>query len=333
MSGGNIDFFIVRGYSCNIRQYYLDWSILFMKRIILDTDMGSDCDDCGALAVIHNLCKEGKCELLAVMCNIANKFSPIAIKSINNWYGKSDVPIAQTNGKLFENDENSMVFTKTLAEEYLSNNPTPVVENAVMLYRKILATYNDVTIISIGFMSNLAELLNSKPDDISPFDGVELVKKSVNKIYIMGGNFSGNEEQAEYNVRMDINSARTVAECLPVSAVYVGWEAGVNVRTGHTLWYENQDSPVKKSYELFARHYNSLKEDGTYDRPSWDPLTAYYAITDDSTFIEESEKCTVNFDKLGFTKISNNGKDSYIIVKDIKKAEETIEKYISTESL
>ena len=72
-----------------------------MKKLILDTDLGSDCDDCGALSVIHNLQSEGKCELLGVMCNIANEHSPVAVKAINEWFKRGDIPIGQTSGELF----------------------------------------------------------------------------------------------------------------------------------------------------------------------------------------------------------------------------------------
>ena len=35
-------------------------------KIIFDTDIGGDCDDAGALALIHRLCDKGEAELLAV---------------------------------------------------------------------------------------------------------------------------------------------------------------------------------------------------------------------------------------------------------------------------
>lgn len=35
-------------------------------KIIFDTDIGGDCDDAGALALLHRLCDMGEAELLAV---------------------------------------------------------------------------------------------------------------------------------------------------------------------------------------------------------------------------------------------------------------------------
>ena len=36
------------------------------KQIIFDTDIGGDCDDAGALAILHEAQNAGKAELLAV---------------------------------------------------------------------------------------------------------------------------------------------------------------------------------------------------------------------------------------------------------------------------
>lgn len=299
-----------------------------MKKIILDTDLGSDCDDSGALSIIHNLHSEGKCELLGVLCSIANKYCPITVKAINTWFQNKDIPIGQTNTHLFENTPENMIFTKIIATEYLKNNDKPHIHDAVRLYRQILRDNSDITIISIGFLNNISALLNSVADDISPLSGVELIKEKVKKVYLMGGNFSGNEKQPEYNIYVDIDSSKNVALKMPVPIIYIGWEAGINILTGHTLWNFDNNSPIKKSYELFAKHYNCLNKYGTYDRHSWDPLTAYYAITEDSSVATESEFCTINFDDNGFTIVNPGGKDKFLIP-DTKRAKEIIEKYIS----
>lgn len=39
-------------------------------KLIFDADIGGDCDDAGALALIHRLCNKNEAELLAVtFCN------------------------------------------------------------------------------------------------------------------------------------------------------------------------------------------------------------------------------------------------------------------------
>lgn len=299
-----------------------------MKKIILDTDLGSDCDDCGALSLLHNLKKEGKCNILAVMCNMADEYSPVAVKSINSWFGNGEIPIAQTNGNIFKGADRVRVYTKYLAEEYLASNPKPHIHDVVALYRQLLAANKDVSIISVGFLNNIAELLKSTPDNISPLSGIELVNNSVSKIYIMGGNFSKDEQFAEYNILTDIQSAKTVSQKCPVPIVYLGWEVGKCVFTGHTLWNGSPDNPVKKAYEIYAKHYNKTKPDGTFDRMSWDPLTAYYGVTNDTSFMHESTPKTITFDDEGLVRLEDGGKDTYLILDDIIKAEESIEELI-----
>ena len=36
-----------------------------MRKYIFDTDLGSDCDDCGALAILCDAVKKGNADLLA----------------------------------------------------------------------------------------------------------------------------------------------------------------------------------------------------------------------------------------------------------------------------
>ena len=64
-------------------------------KFILDTDMGSDCDDAGALALLHQLSKQGKAEILAVTHCASERTGAVSIKALNDWYGKPDIPIGQ----------------------------------------------------------------------------------------------------------------------------------------------------------------------------------------------------------------------------------------------
>ena len=59
-----------------------------MKKIIFDTDIGWDCDDAGALALIHSLCNKGEAELLAVTATYYHKYAAGCIDAINRYYGR-----------------------------------------------------------------------------------------------------------------------------------------------------------------------------------------------------------------------------------------------------
>ena len=48
-----------------------------MIKLMFDTDMGSDCDDAGALALLHELATLGECEILSVThCHKGKSLSP-----------------------------------------------------------------------------------------------------------------------------------------------------------------------------------------------------------------------------------------------------------------
>ena len=65
-----------------------------MKRIFVDTDLGSDCDDGGALALLHALAGLGLCDIIGITYCISCESGPAAIDAINRYYGRQDIPSA-----------------------------------------------------------------------------------------------------------------------------------------------------------------------------------------------------------------------------------------------
>ena len=66
---------------------------MLTKKIILDTDIGCDCDDTAAMAVLHELANEGKCEILAVTHCCKGPYYAGCIDAINRYYGREDIPV------------------------------------------------------------------------------------------------------------------------------------------------------------------------------------------------------------------------------------------------
>src|SRR5512145_104734 len=61
--------------------------------IIFDTDMGGDCDDVGALFILHGAVERGEAKLLATMgCISAAAIAP-ALDAINTWFGRPEIPV------------------------------------------------------------------------------------------------------------------------------------------------------------------------------------------------------------------------------------------------
>ena len=285
------------------------------QKILLDTDMGTDCDDAGALAVLHNLADSGKAEIVAVVHCASEISGPVAVKAINTWYKRDEIPIGRWDKNIFLEGEKYRRYTGVLMEQYLKNYSLRKFENSTRVMRRTLAENNDVTITVIGMLNNVAELLKSQGDDISPLSGIELIKKSVKNMYVMGGNFK-DLTYAEYNIVCDIESARYVAEHFPMPIIYCGFELGENVLTGRKLRTISNENPVKIAYEV-----HSQKDGGI--RFSWDPITVYCAVMQNTPYYQKSPKKEISFDEKGRVTLKEGGKDCYIISnisdKDIEK--------------
>ncbi len=156
-------------------------------KIILDTDFGDDGDDLAALAALHHLADIGEVELLAVGQSNSRWDAPGAIDVINTYYGRPDIPIGQVGHKTHEGDQ----YSSFLVENYKYELDLQNVPSAVDVYRRLLVDSpdNSVTFSCVGYKQNLAELLRSQPDEISPLKGVELVKKKVKFMSDMGGGY------------------------------------------------------------------------------------------------------------------------------------------------
>ena len=63
------------------------------RSLILDTDIGPDCDDVGALAVMYYLAKRHNTKVLGVMSCSSSEYAPGCIDAINSYCGFPDIPI------------------------------------------------------------------------------------------------------------------------------------------------------------------------------------------------------------------------------------------------
>jgi inosine-uridine nucleoside N-ribohydrolase len=141
-------------------------------------------------------------------------------------------------------------------------------EDAVALYREILSQQPDdsVTIVTIGYLTNLKGLLASGADQHSERNGLELVREKVKSLICMGGEYPSGKE---WNFSQDVVAAQTVVAAWPTPMTFVGYELGKEIITGTSLLQTPPDNPIRLSYQL----HNNFK-----GRPSWDQLALLYAI-------------------------------------------------------
>jgi pyrimidine-specific ribonucleoside hydrolase len=243
--------------------------------LIFDTDIGPDYDDVGAMAVLHALADSGKVKILATTASNQSPYIAGVLDVLNTYFGRPNVPIGVVRGRgvhLVASQKWDSLLVAKYPHDLKSNDKA---RDALSLYREILSKQpdNSVTIVTVGFLTNLADLLISKPDKYSPLNGVDLIRKKVKRLVSMAGKFP---EGKEFNVDRDPVSSRIVIAGWPTEIIFSGFEIGWDIRTGLPLINNNeiQNSPVK---DAFARAIPMAKEDER-GRMSWDETAVLVAI-------------------------------------------------------
>jgi inosine-uridine nucleoside N-ribohydrolase len=246
--------------------------------VIFDTDMSLDVDDVGALALLHALANRGECRILAVgISESARAYdglwaAPLA-DAINTWYGRPGIPVGVFRGPHQEMGEKGRYAEKTAKAFPHRLQSGAAAPSAFKLYRRILAGRPDgsVVMISVGFLTNLDALLESGPDELSPLDGVELVRKKVKHWACMGGRYPSSGEGSEFNLATYPEATAYVLGHWPTPATFSGGELGEKILTGARLMkkYEPARSPVARAYREYT---------GGKDRMSWDQTAALFAV-------------------------------------------------------
>ena len=262
-------------------------------KLILDTDLGGDCDDAGMMAMMHRLCDLGEAELLGVTHCYASPYLAGCMDAINTYYGRR-VPVGvnyavQLSGK--------NVYDKALCEEFPNAYPPKEYENenrpidSVRLIRRLLANAEDhsVTLVATGKLYTLARLIVSEADAESQLTGKELVAKKLLRTVVMGGRFveswpmpifeSNNPTHHEvtwewniYHHGKGVAASQTVFDNWTGELVLTSYEIGAPLITMKNYILEAPVAdPVRLAYEL---HSKGIPR----GRSSWDHTAMLEAI-------------------------------------------------------
>ena len=246
--------------------------------IIFDTDIAPDYDDVGAMALLHAFADKGEAEILAtISCNTFETTVP-TLSVLNTYFQRPDLPIGITRAALPNKkcDQQWAEFINGKYPHKLKSNSEA--QEAVQLYRKLLAEQPDqsVTIVSVGFFTNLANLLSSVPDEFSPLDGKNLVALKVKQLVSMAASLGKDGKGGhEFNVVMDAAASRKVFKEWPTPFVLSGFDIGEKIHTGISLINDRKikNSPVKDAYEVALR-----KDKNKVGRNSWDQTAVLAAV-------------------------------------------------------
>lgn len=277
-------------------------------KVIFDTDIDTDVDDVGALAVIHSYVQEGRAELLACVGSCNSGWAAPAMDAINTYFGQPDIPVGispecPSGG--------GSPYQRVVAREYENDiyNDTNA-PSALSVYRQTLANAEDhsVVLIVVGMLNNLNDLLLSGPDEYSDLTGMELVAQKVKLCTIMGGQYPTGRE---WNLLNHPQAAQLIAERCPVPVLWSGFEIGNSIITGDRATRDRmeEDSPVALSYDLFMK--------GDSGRQSWDLTTMLYAVegAGDYWTLQRGTNSVSVADGSNVWTPDENGKDAILVQK------------------
>ncbi len=145
------------------------------------------------MAVLHTLADSGQVTILATVASNQSPYIAATLSALNTYFGRPDIPVGVVRGrgvKLLASQKWDSLLVAKYPHKIKNNEQA---EDALTLYRRILTSQpdNSVTIVTVGFMTNMADLLISKPDQYSPLSGRDLIKKKVVKLVSMAGRFPG----------------------------------------------------------------------------------------------------------------------------------------------
>ena len=269
--------------------------------VIIETDLGNDIDDALALDLAYQAVCDGKIDLKMVS---VHKNSPTACAYadiLNRWYGYPEVCVAQARTPV-ENNQ-ACDYTVPVVESgafpgsghYADGN----FPDAVTHYRRLLSYSEDrsVVIISLGFATTLAQLLDTPPDEYSTFNGRELVSRKVKYLSIMAGSY-GPKQRAEFNVVNDLPAMRKLFDQWPTPIYQNPFELGKMVMYPASAVQPQGTHPVFDAYKAYQQM--------PYDRPSWDILSVAWVLHPELFGV--GEDVTVSVDEKGFNHVRPGGK-------------------------
>lgn len=269
--------------------------------VIFDTDMGSDCDDVGALALLHAYADMGQADILA--CAYSSGKIPYGvgvIQAINHYYGRQEIPIGAYH-KSDIGDSIDKMDSRRLAEDTMTyghnlilNTDAPELTG---ILRKVLADSENqkVVYITVGHTKGLYDLLKSGPDQHSPLSGAELIESKVDKWVALGAlNANGDQGGKDWNFFFNGTAPYTeyLVNHFPVPVYYIS--AGTNVMTGASLEALSKGVIVRDAYESWLQwHDNRVLAD---QRPSWDLAAVYYAVLGGGSYLTNTGRGSLEFD-------------------------------------
>lgn len=247
--------------------------------VIFDTDMGPDCDDAGAWAMLLKYAEKYGFKILGAANCTSNEYANGVIRAIADYCKAGEIYVGQHKG--YEVLPDGDRYNKAVTKKYFENvREACKADDDIDFYKKLLskAEKNSVTVITVGTFSNIAKILDKDP---------KLFNSKVKTIVSMAGKFP---EGKEFNITSDIAAAKTVLEKFTNTIVFSDHGIGNDVVAGFDS--EKENNPVYDCYKLYMG-----KE--PYKRSSWDLTAVHYAVEGEGDFYKLTPAMKVTVDDDG----------------------------------
>lgn len=274
-----------------------------LVKIIFDTDMGSDCDDVGALALLHSYADMGKAEILSCVYSSGRvPYGAGIVQAINIYRGRPQIPVGAAHDTIVGDPVDKMSAEKLARDTGAFKNTIVHNRDAInqtALNRQILLSQKDnsVVYVTVGHTKGLYDLLLSGPDEISDLSGSELIQKKVKRwvaLGALGANDATQNYSKDWNFFFNGTAPFTkyLVDNFPGEIHFI--DAGRDVLTGKSLIYTPTGNIVRTAYRdwLWKVERKSLED----QRPSWDLATVYYAVEGEGAFLRSAGKGQLEFD-------------------------------------
>jgi inosine-uridine nucleoside N-ribohydrolase len=256
--------------------------------VIFDTDLDGDNDDVAAAAILHALADEGHVRVLATGVVSRCPDSPACLDAINTWYGRGDIPIGVYKGSALALV--SSPYAGAVAGRCPNDvGPPATVPDVRQVYRRALAAAPDggVTMIAVGQMNNLVDLLATPPDADSDLAGRDLVRRKVATLFVMGPYFDENGQfHRAYNFTTSPRAAAELVEKWPTPVRFGEGILGHRHFIGGRLAQTPAENPARVAFEAYFAAEKRRSGTTEIKRHCADPTTVLYAVTGTRYFDE-----------------------------------------------
>jgi hypothetical protein len=217
-----------------------------------DTDLDSDSDDIAATALLVGLSNSTGVPIRHVSIASNNDYAATYMRVLLNYSARSSVPLGAYLSGSDISGGSASAYTQGAAAAFGHTETRSSYTAALTTLRTALARARNqsIKIIIGGTCTNIAALLASSADAISPLTGAQLVTAKVISIHVMGGRFDGDLGN-ENNAGFDLTAANALATFSGCPKYWAGYEVGALVNTRIPPEADSTLDPYKNGWDLF----------------------------------------------------------------------------------